>query len=567
MIYRRESCSYLTEACSLVDDCVTICKRICPQIKDPNVVSQPLTALLYEQVETLTVQIYSLRKEILKCLDSGLSSTANLPDSLVLALSYTKTRLIETLDLAEFHQNEERDGQDGALNALYASIFILHRDQSHDIVPSCLNEDTLIKFGHELKNVVGKITMLPASRHDVLESFEKFRQDIVAYLSHVVEQSRPRHVQNYETLSDTPYIHDPVGTAFSGSFGTVQKVYHNRTLEPLAMKTFQNVFSEQETKKILREAEVLKLCCHPNIVRFVEALRLEEDDCLRIIMKPWAPCTLNRFLRISDAKRAKQCPWFVPGAVESDQCVYRIMYELADAVAYIHDRSIKHKDIKPENILFYRENDISITPMITDVGVSKVYIPGGTTNPKDSTYEYLSPEQHAETGSTPSSDIWQLGCCFAELLVVASGGSSAYRRLNWSYNNDNPDCACSIALEQTNFMGAFNELCVQGNDQQKTIHGLVCKMLDLEPSKRVDVNNFPVERLGLLPKEPMSDVILGPPRNPLRLVRIPPPLLYPPHRLSHALERGVPCPSYGQDQHRRADHLARLAVIVSRVVR
>ncbi|KAK0752957.1 kinase-like domain-containing protein [Schizothecium vesticola] len=65
-----------------------------------------------------------------------------------------------------------------------------------------------------------------------------------------------------------------------------------------------------------------------------------------------------------------------------------------------------HKDLKPDNILLLYEGTRHITPVIADVGTSKVYILRARTNYKDSTYEYLAPEQHNMQPSTLRSDIW-----------------------------------------------------------------------------------------------------------------------------------------------------------------
>lgn len=281
---------------------------------------------------------------------------------------------------------------------------------------------------------------------------------------------------------------DAAGTVYCGSFGTVQKVCRKRSGEALAMKTFRNIFSDETGRKILREVGVLEVCFHKNIVRLVEAFKVDEDEhCIRLVMSPWAPYTLTTFLHASEATRKKRCTWFAVGSVESDRTILRIMYELADAVDYLHERSIKHKDLKPDNILLYRETSIDVMPVITDVGVSKIYIPGAATNHTDSTYEYLAPEQHQLVASTPSADVWQLGCCFAELQAVALGGSSAYEKLHNSFNNDRS--SCSIALEHAHFMKTLVDLCKKSNAIQRITCGIIAGMLELDPQKRLNIRS------------------------------------------------------------------------------
>lgn len=270
----------------------------------------------------------------------------------------------------------------------------------------------------------------------------------------------------------------------------VQRVNHKGSGEALAMKTFQNVFSEKDMKEILRGLRVLEVCDHKNIVQLVEAFRLQDDDpSMHLVMAPWAPCTLSTFLRMSKEQRKARCPWFKPGAPESDRCIYRIMSGLADGVGYLHSLPIKHKDLKPDNILLYREGGDDVTPLITDVGVSKVYRPGAKTNYDDGTYEYLAPEQDKLEASTLESDIWQLGCCFAELLAVAKAGTSAYEKLQDSFKREEGGCACSIAREHEPFMRTLAEICTAGRSTLRCAYIITTAMLDTDPTIRPNIES------------------------------------------------------------------------------
>lgn len=188
--------------------------------------------------------------------------------------------------------------------------------------------------------------------------------------------------------------------------------------------------------------------------------------------------------------RADRFAWFRPGSLESDLGIYRIMYELADAVTYLHANQIKHKDIKPENILLYREGSVAeITPLITDFGVSKVFSKDALTNYTDSTRSYLAPEQLHKESSTLKADIWQLGCSFAHLLALVAGGKLAHERLLDSYmRSKDQNCSYIIAEEHSSFMGALGNICMKGNAALKRAYFIVSGMLDLDPSQRLDID-------------------------------------------------------------------------------
>lgn len=200
-----------------------------------------------------------------------------------------------------------------------------------------------------------------------MQRFQHLEPRLRDFFSRVQEQLSPRYVHNYTSLADTPYVVDPNEGTSSGSYGTVRKVNHKESGEPLAMKTFREVFYPKQMKKILREIGILEGCNHKNIVRFVQAFRTddEDDQPVHFVMAPWAPYTLSRFLHTPDVKRKARCPWFQENSSESNRCIYQIMYGLADAVDYLHKHHIKHKDLKPDNILLYQEKSQHPTAFIS----------------------------------------------------------------------------------------------------------------------------------------------------------------------------------------------------------
>lgn len=271
---------------------------------------------------------------------------------------------------------------------------------------------------------------------------------------------------------------------------------HKRTGEALAIKTFSKVFNDKTTSKILREAGILEVCNHKNIVRLVETFRTKDDwQSVHLVIAPWAPCTLHDFVNMPEWVRAAKCPWFQAASPLSDLCIYRIMYELADAVSYLHLNEIKHKDLKPDNILLYHEEDAAqVTPLITDFGVSKMFSKDAPTNFTDSTRTYLAPEQLRKESSTLRADIWQLGCCFAHLLALAGGGELAHEKLLCSYmRTADSNCSYIIAKEHSRFMDTLGAICMKGSPALKRVYGVVSGMLELDPSQRLEIETVRAE--------------------------------------------------------------------------
>lgn len=186
--------------------------------------------------------------------------------------------------------------------------------------------------------------------------------------------------------------------------------------------------------------------------------------------------------------------------MSSDRCIYHIMVDIVAAITFLHERSIKHKDIKPQNILLYREDTGTIRPIVTDVGETKVYRAGTPTDPKRSSYEYLAPEQLLETEDMQSSlkaNIWQLGCCFAMLLAVTRSGLSGLEKLWNSFTNTAENSSCNIAYESVQFMVTLNDIYSPKSIPQEHIHWVVTRMLDKNPMTRFNIQDVREELANL----------------------------------------------------------------------
>lgn len=58
--------------------------------------------------------------------------------------------------------------------------------------------------------------------------------------------------------------------------------------------------------------------------------------------------------------------------VYDESLVRKLIYNLLDALVYIHERKIIHRDIKPENLILKDENDIS-NIVLADFGLADFY--------------------------------------------------------------------------------------------------------------------------------------------------------------------------------------------------
>ena len=99
---------------------------------------------------------------------------------------------------------------------------------------------------------------------------------------------------------------------------------------------------------------------------------------------------------------------------------------LCQALAYLHSSDVRHKDIKPENILI----DMSGNVVLTDFGISRKFPkktsqadPHATNERAEFTRMYASPEiaTSGKRWRSDPSDVFSLGCVFLEMASLLLG--------------------------------------------------------------------------------------------------------------------------------------------------
>jgi serine/threonine-protein kinase len=162
-------------------------------------------------------------------------------------------------------------------------------------------------------------------------------------------------------------------------------------------------------ERFLREIEIVAGLTHPRILTLIDSG--EADGLLFYVM----PFIEGETLKERIAQE---------GPLPLEQAV-RIAREVADALAYAHERGVIHRDIKPSNILFEAGHAV-----IADFGVARaVDAAGGVTDGPDrgvgmtatglavGTPAYMSPEQASGGEVDGRADVYALGCVLWEMLT------------------------------------------------------------------------------------------------------------------------------------------------------
>lgn len=178
---------------------------------------------------------------------------------------------------------------------------------------------------------------------------------------------------------------------------------HPETHEPVTIKVLSPQFNSNPeiVKRFLKEAEIIALADHPNIIKLYS--QGEWEGGLYIAMEFIQGTSLRQYLQ--------QQPLSLKRALE-------IILEVSYALCHLHSHGIIHRDLKPENILVTESGSIKVIDFgIAQLLTEKSQLSDGVQR-IIGTPIYMSPEQriNPENVSFPS-DIYSLGIIAYELVL------------------------------------------------------------------------------------------------------------------------------------------------------
>jgi serine/threonine protein kinase len=175
----------------------------------------------------------------------------------------------------------------------------------------------------------------------------------------------------------------------------------HQSKKPLAIKVLSPSYINhpEAVERFLKEAKVIALTNHPNIVKLYGQGEWEKG--LYIAMELIHGISLKQFIMQHSLSMRR--------ALE-------IILQVSYALLHLHSHGVIHRDLKPENILITEEGEIKVI----DFGIAQVHEEDRKTDTSRylGTPNYMSPEQKQDPSSvTFASDIYSLGVIFYELIL------------------------------------------------------------------------------------------------------------------------------------------------------
>ena len=216
------------------------------------------------------------------------------------------------------------------------------------------------------------------------------------------------------------------------------------------VKTIRDRDSQKSQRMTAKEVDNMRGLRHPHIAALLGTFTYQAR--VSILIFPAARCDLQCFMNQMSAdpsnltttdtsqqlhslvaapeissthKGGQGSSWAVTLSAERGSEILRGYFVcLSQALRYLHEQDVRHKDIKPANILI----DQSYSVILTDFGISRRF-PKNSSHITDDeahcTWKYASPEMTGDRrmGRDDASDVFSLGCVFLEMATLLLKGT------------------------------------------------------------------------------------------------------------------------------------------------
>jgi serine/threonine-protein kinase len=270
----------------------------------------------------------------------------------------------------------------------------------------------------EICNIVGRYASAPACRQLVALAEQRGTEDnvsaqviqideieAVGYYRGVPMYHAPAEkpvtgeVEAGQLLDDRFFIHEMISRS---GMATIYRATDRQTKQMVAVKVpFMQFESDPGFfARFQREEEIGLKLNHPNILKFIAVEKKSRPYIVTEYLRGYTLAHLLTNIRpmpISDA--------------------LKLGSRICDTLAYLHERSVIHRDLKPQNIMMCYDG----TTRLMDFGIARggegrrITYTGFT--PAMGTPDYMAPEQVKGKRGDARTDIYSLGAILYEMLT------------------------------------------------------------------------------------------------------------------------------------------------------
>ncbi|CAI6340836.1 unnamed protein product [Periconia digitata] len=215
---------------------------------------------------------------------------------------------------------------------------------------------------------------------------------------------------------------------------------------PLAMKTvWKEGSSRMSHKRLMNEVNTLRARKHRNIMSLIASFTAgdfqaqnekERSECIYLIM-PLAEGNLQDWIEYESIDLLDNH--------SRGEYISNLMLDIASGVAFVHSKDKEsrigfHHDIKPSNIVRYREYDAEVWKLCDFGGANlkDLRIEETNTSFQMATHRYAPLEYYDEKKRGRPADVWSLGCVLLELVTIwkYGWGQNGYTELKRHIDGD-----------------------------------------------------------------------------------------------------------------------------------
>ena len=267
-----------------------------------------------------------------------------------------------------------------------------------------------------------------------------------------------------ELTDDMFEVHELLG---EGGYGTVKRVTFKKPYkgyEEVAMKTVEKLEKN--------EVEIMRKLQHPNIVIFIDCFSTKFKT-FAIFLEYARHGSLHNFLK-DESK------------LLSEDLKRKWAKESALALQYLHDNSLLHRDIKPQNALIFENHILKLC----DFGLAREIDRSATKSTQKGSYQYMAPEiittsEDMEATYSKFTDIFAYGRMLFAICTRKPpfcNEMQHYVVFNVSQNNIQPVIPPDCPPDLVNIMKACWTTEAKGRpDIANILQGKCCCMLNVKP--------------------------------------------------------------------------------------